>query len=103
VKKIERRTYNEASGLRQPRPTRAANGLDSLEERGRPTRPAHKVTRLNDFIGLGALLRNFFAATPARSNAPKSGAVNFGLGSAGKRPKRKLISPSETKRFAGIT
>jgi len=37
--KVERRTYSEASGLRQPWRIRAANGLDALEGRGRPDAP----------------------------------------------------------------
>jgi hypothetical protein len=38
---------------------------------GDRTRPAHKFARLNDFTGLSALLRNFFAALLACSDAPK--------------------------------
>jgi hypothetical protein len=60
VKKMERRTYSEAKAARQPRLTRATNG-GAREERRRPDGAhVHKVTRLNDFIGLGALLWHFF-------------------------------------------
>src|SRR3984957_10850295 len=70
--KIERRSYSEAGGLRQPRPTKTANGPDGREERGRPNAPpAHKVTRANDSNRLGALLRNFFRGDFQLRRAPK--------------------------------
>jgi hypothetical protein len=75
---------------------------------GDRTRPAHKFTRLNDFRDLGALLRNFFAALPARSDAPKGRgrapgrAVSLWAWTKPKNGQNEtLISPSETKRFAG--
>jgi hypothetical protein len=54
-----------------------------LTDRGdlAPARRAHKFTRVNDFMDLSALLRNFFALPSAYSR----------LG---------FISPCETKRFA---
>jgi hypothetical protein len=94
--KIERRSYSEAGGLRQPRPTKTANGPDGREERGRPNAPpAHKVTRANDSNGLGALLRNFFRGDFQLRRAPKdedgqpAGPFRLMPGEAGKLPKTK--------------
>jgi hypothetical protein len=73
---------------------------------GDRTRPAHKFTGANDSKALAALLRNFFTAT--RSDAPmdEEGRPTAPLRSgASTRPKNgqneTLISPGETKRFAG--
>ena len=102
VKKIERRTYSEASG-RAATPLR----LGALEG-GRPERPARKVTRTNDFKDLGALLRNFFRGNFQLRRAPKdedgrpTGPIRFMPGRRRKTAKTKrLISRGETKRFAG--
>ena len=51
-----------------------------LVKTARSGAPAHKVARLNDFTGLAALLRNFFA--PRLSSAARRGADGRGLGTA---------------------
>src|SRR6185437_2673069 len=70
--------------------------------------PAHKVARGNDFMDLAPSLRNFddreaeFQLDPARRRGPAAAPFRFRASTRLKGKTNPSISPSETKRFAGV-
>ena len=89
-----------ASGNGRPTPAPSASSL--LWRRRPDAAPAHKVTRLNHFMVLGALSRNFFGEPAFSSPRSDEGGrpARFVSGQDEAAKNETLISPCETKRFA---